>query len=68
MQRPAPGKEEHLAVIMGWGLTGWKAAPLEKAGVLVDSTLTMGQQQHAPAEKKGSNILGCINRSIGGER
>jgi len=24
----------------------------------------MGQQQHAPAEKKGKKILGCINRNI----
>lgn len=37
---------------------------LKKPGVLVDSTLTMGQQQHVPAEKKGNSILGCINRNI----
>lgn len=36
----------------GWGLTGWKAALLEKHGVLVDSTLTVDQQQHAPAESQ----------------
>lgn len=36
---------------------------MEKPRVLEDSTLTVGQQQHATAEKKNNIILGGINRN-----
>lgn len=44
----------------GGRLAGGEAALLEKPRVLVVALLTVGQQQHGPAEKKGSDILGCI--------
>lgn len=46
------------------GPHNWKAAWQERdTGVLVDTTLTMGQKC-APAAKKVNVILGCIRRSV----
>lgn len=63
MQRPALGKKEHLTVIQAGDWLVGKQLCWRNLGSWW-TALTMGQQQHALAEKMGNNVLGSINRSI----